>query len=65
MMSQTSVENVERLLKAKNAFIAGCLDSWAVMLDQDPEFTRTIIKDMRELADSLKKSAGVVMFNAD
>ncbi len=64
-MALESIENIEKMLKAKNAFIAGCLDSWAVMLEHDPEFTKTIIKDMKELADSLKKSAGVVIFNAD
>lgn len=51
-----------RLNKAKNAFVAGALDSWAIMLEENPEMTSTIIKDMKEMANSLKKSAGVVIF---
>jgi len=47
--------------KAKNAYIAGHLDSWAIMLEEDPEMRSTIIKDMKEMANSLKKSAGVVI----
>lgn len=47
--------------KAKNAFIAGCLNSWAVMLEDDPEMKSIVIKDMREMANKLKKSAGVII----
>ncbi len=51
-----------RLNKAKNAFVAGALDSWAIMLEENPEMASTIIKDMKEMAEFLKKSAGVVIF---
>ncbi len=53
---------IEQLQKAKNAFIAGALDSWAIILEENPEMTKIIIKDMKKLSDSLKKSAGVVIF---
>lgn len=47
--------------KAKNAYIAGHLDSWAIMLEEDPEMQSIVIKDMKEMAKLLKKSAGVVI----
>ena len=50
-----------RANKAKNAFLAGCLDSWAIILEENPEMKKTIIADMKELAASLKKSAGVII----
>jgi len=65
LVSQNSVENIEKLLKAKNAYIAGCLDMWAAMLETDPEITETVIKNMDDLAVLLKKNAGVVIDNAD
>jgi len=47
---------------AKIAFIAGCLDAWAVTLKTNPEMTQNIISNMTTLADSLKKSSGVTIF---
>jgi len=44
---------------AKIAFIAGCLDAWAIMLEDNPERTQNIISNMKTLANSLKKSSGV------
>ena len=45
-----SIDNIERMNNAKNAFIAGCLDSWAVIIEENPELIPTVIKDMKELA---------------
>jgi len=44
---------------AKIAFIAGCLDAWAITLETNPEMTQNIISNMKTLASSLKKSSGV------
>jgi len=44
---------------AKIAFIAGCLDAWAIMLEDNPEMTSNVIRNMKTLANSLKKSSGV------
>lgn len=52
----------EKINNAKNAFIAGCLDSWAIIIEENPELIPTVIKDMKEIANSLKKSAGVIIF---
>ena len=60
-----SIDNIERMNNAKNAFIAGALDSWAILLQENPEMISTITKDMKEMASSLKKSAGVLIFNAN
>lgn len=54
-----------KLYKAKNAFIAGSLDSWAFIIEECPEMIPTIIKDMKDMALSLKKSAGVIILNDD
>ena len=51
-----------KLNNAKNAFIAGSLDSWAIIIKENPEMIPTVIKDMKEMALSLKKSAGVLIF---
>lgn len=61
----TETEDILKAIKAKNAYIAGCLDSWAIIIEENPEMTKIVIKDMKELADSLKKSAGVIIFNAN
>ena len=52
-----------QVLKAKNAFVAGALDSWAIIIEECPEMIPSIIKQMREMSKSLKKSAGVVIFD--
>lgn len=52
-----SDENKEH--NAKIAFIAGCLDAWGIMLEDNPEMTQNIISNMKTLANSLKKSSGV------
>lgn len=57
-MSQDN--NYHNLNKAKNAFIAGALDSWAIILQENPEMIQTVTKDMQEMANALKKSAGVL-----
>lgn len=54
---------MDKLNKAKNAFFAGALDSWAIILDENPEMMGIVIKDMKKLANSLKKSAGVIIFD--
>lgn len=54
-------DEIIKFNKAKNAYIAGHLDSWAIILEENPEMQSTIIKDMKEMANSLKKSAGVVI----
>ena len=62
---QQAVEEIERLKKfnnAKNAFVAGALDTWAILLEENPEMIHTVIKDMKEMATSLKKSSGVIIF---
>jgi len=52
-----------RCIKAKNAFIAGSLDSWAIIMEEQPEMIPTIINQMKEMALSLKKYAGVTIFD--
>ena len=47
--------------KAKSVFISGALDSWAVTLEENPEMLKFVIKDMKELAESLRNSGGVVI----
>ena len=60
-----AVENIEKLTKANNAYIAKCLDMWAAMIESDPEMTKTVIKNMDDLAALLRKSTGVVMIDAN
>ena len=55
-------EETIKLFKAKNAYIAGALDSWAIIIEENPEMIQTIVKEMKEMANMLKKSAGVVIF---
>ncbi len=50
----------DKLNKAKNAYIAGSIDSWAIIIEENPEMIPIIIKQMKEMAQSLKKSAGVI-----
>jgi len=50
--------------KAKNAFLAGVLDSWAVTLEICPEMRDKVITDMKDFATSLKKSSGVLLLHA-
>lgn len=45
--------------KAKIAFIAGVLDGWAITLEDNPEMTSNVIRNMKTLANSLKKTSGV------
>ena len=52
-----------KAFKAKNAFFAGVLDSWAVILEIGPEMTDKVIVDMKEMATSLKKSSGVLLLH--
>ena len=47
--------------KANNAFLAGCLDSWAIIMEENPEKIKDIILYMKKLSHSLKKSAGVTI----
>ena len=49
--------------KAKNAFFAGVLDAWAITLEMCPEITDKVIRDMKEMAISLKKSSGVLLLH--
>lgn len=59
----SSDNELVRLHNAVKASIAGHLDSWAVMLEDDPEMKNIVIKDMKKMATSLKKSAGVIFAN--
>lgn len=43
------------------AYLAGTLDSWAIILDENPEMQETIIKDMKTLAKKLREKAGVTV----
>ena len=56
------VDDLKRFHNAKNAFVAGALDSWSIILEENPEMCHTVIKDMKEMATALKKSAGVIIF---
>jgi len=60
-MSQESVENIKKLVKANNGYVAGCLYTWAILLHDEPAMKDTIIKDMKKLADLLQKDTGVGM----
>jgi len=60
-----AIENLEKSKKANNAYVAGCLDMWAAMLESDPEMIKAVIKSMDEMAVLLKKNAGVVIDNAN
>jgi len=60
-MSQNSVENVEKLLNVKNAFIAGMILGWAARL-RDPSKLKDVIKDMNEFSKKLAVDAGVTLF---
>jgi len=59
------INDLSKVNKANNGYIAGCLDSWAILIEKKPEMKNTIIKDMQELAALLRKSAGVVMSDAN
>ena len=52
-------KNIQKEHNAKIAFIAGTLDGWAVMLEENPEMTSDVIRNMKTLANSLKKNSGV------
>ena len=58
----TEVDDLKKMQNAKNAFIAGALDSWSIILEKNPEMCHTVIIHMREMATALKKSAGVIIF---
>jgi len=51
--------------QAKDAFVAGALETWANMLEIEPEMQSSVIKDMREMVSFLKKSAGLVNLKDD
>lgn len=55
----------EKFNKAKNAYIAGALDTWAIMIQENPEMNYIVIREMKEMALLLKKSAGVIIFDDD
>ena len=59
------ISDLEEVKKSNNAYVAGCLDMWAAMLESDPEMIKAVIKSMDEMAALLRKNAGVVMDNAD
>jgi len=56
------IYRLKKFHNAKNAFLAGALDSWSIILEENPEMYHTVIKDMKEMATALKKSAGVIIF---
>ena len=58
----TEIEELKKMHNAKNAFIAGALDSWSIILEENPEMRHSIIIHMKEMATALKKSAGVIIF---
>jgi len=58
----TEVNELKKIHNAKIAFIAGALDSWSIILEENPEMCHTVITHMRKMATALKKSAGVTIF---
>ena len=58
----TEADELQKMHNAKNAFIAEALDSWSIILEENPEMFHTVIIHMREMATALKKSAGVIIF---
>ncbi len=49
------------MIKAGWAYIGGSLDSWAIILEENPEMQETVIKDMKEMAAKLREKAGVTI----
>ena len=62
MSKEEEIHRLKRFHNAKNAFVAGALDSWSIILEENPEMRHTVIRDMKEMATALKKSAGVIIF---
>ena len=58
-----TVKEVSQLQKALFAYIGGSLDSWAIILEENPEMKNTVIKDMKEMAANFRKKAGVTIVN--
>ena len=58
----TELEELQKRHNAKIAFIAGAIDSWSIILEENPEMCHTVIKGIKEMATALKKSAGVTIF---
>ena len=56
-----TVKEVSQLQKALFAYIGGSLDSWAIILEENPEMKNTVIKDMKEMAANFRKKAGVTI----
>jgi len=55
----SDIENIQIEHYAKLAFIAGVLDGWTMMLEDNPEMISDVISNMKTLANSLKKTSGV------
>ena len=55
-------EDLQRFQKAKNAYLAGALDVWASILENNPEMKSAVIEEMKEIALLLKKSAGIIIW---
>jgi len=47
--------------KAYWAHIAGALDVWAVMIEDNPEMIPSITRDMKDLSKNIKKLTGVTI----
>ena len=56
---------IRDMIKAMMAFTGGSLDSWAVILEENPEMKETVITDMKKMAAGLRKFAGVTIVNEE
>ncbi len=54
-------KELNQLQKALFAYLGGTLDSWAIIIEENPELISTVIKDMKELAAKLRKISGVTV----
>ncbi len=58
---QKSVKELRVVQNAFYAYLAGHLDSWAIIIEENPEMISTISNDMKQLATNLKKISGVTI----
>lgn len=53
------------MIKAMMAFVGGSLDSWAIIIEENPELAQTVVKDMKHMAAGLRKFAGVTIVSEE
>lgn len=58
-----TVKEFGEVQNAFYAYLAGLLDSWAIIIEENPEMISTVSNDMKQLATNLKKISGVTIAN--